>query len=268
MRPITFLAIILFCASFTRAQQPQTSEPISDNSFLIEEAYNQEPGVVQHINTFMHLRHGVWLYSFTQEWPVNSMKHQFSYTFAALGTNRERGIGDLAINYRYQLINGEKLSIAPRVSLLVPTGNSRRGLGSGGVGLQTNLPVSIRLSEKVVTHWNVGTTLIPKAKSVLDEKAFTKGVNFGQSTIWLIHPRVNLMFETAWNSFQSVVTPKHTTTTYSFLLNPGVRWAYNFKSGLQIVPGIAVPLGVGPSRGERGVFFYLSFEHPFKKVGK
>ena len=34
---------------------------------------------------------------------------------------------------------------------------------------------------------------------------------------------------------------------------------------LQIVPGIAVPIGVGPSRGEKGIFLCLSFEHPFGK---
>ena len=31
----------------------------------------------------------------------------------------------------------------------------------------------------------------------------------------------------------------------------------------EIVPGLAVPIGIGPSRGDRQVFFYLSFEHPF-----
>jgi hypothetical protein len=36
----------------------------------------------------------------------------------------------------------------------------------------------------------------------------------------------------------------------------------NFKSGLQIVPGIGVPIGVGPSRGEYGALLYLSLEHP------
>jgi hypothetical protein len=52
------------------------------------------------------------------------------------------------------------------------------------------------------------------------------------------------------------------------LISPGIRWAYNFKSGLQIVPGIAVPIGAGPSRNERGIILYLSFEHPFKKERK
>jgi hypothetical protein len=47
------------------------------------------------------------------------------------------------------------------------------------------------------------------------------------------------------------------------VISPGVRGAINFTSGLQIVPGIAIPIGAGPSHGERGVFFYLSFEHPF-----
>jgi hypothetical protein len=51
-------------------------------------------------------------------------------------------------------------------------------------------------------------------------------------------------------------------------LNPGIRWAYNFKNGLQIVPGIAVPLGIGPSAGEKGILLYLSFEHPFRRLEK
>ena len=44
---------------------------ISDNSFLIEEAYNQERRVVQHIFTFMYdyLNHS-WNASFSQEWPA------------------------------------------------------------------------------------------------------------------------------------------------------------------------------------------------------
>ena len=36
---------------------------IADNSFLVEEAYNQEPGVVQHINTLMRDRHRNLYYS-------------------------------------------------------------------------------------------------------------------------------------------------------------------------------------------------------------
>ena len=38
------------------------------------------------------------------------------------------------------------------------------------------------------------------------------------------------------------------------------------QDGLQIVPGIAMPIGVGPSAGEKSVLIYLSFEHPFREV--
>lgn len=61
------------------------SEPlakgIQDNSFFIEEAYNQEPGVVQHIfNLPIDFTNGSREIapSFTQEWPVFSQTHQFS----------------------------------------------------------------------------------------------------------------------------------------------------------------------------------------------
>lgn len=57
------------------------SDPvIQDNSFLVEEAYNQEAGIVQHISTFQ-IQRGTSDFdaSFTQEWPVGSIKHQLSY---------------------------------------------------------------------------------------------------------------------------------------------------------------------------------------------
>src|SRR5215216_2354470 len=56
---------------------------IQDNSFLVEEAYNQEPGVVQHIFNLPLLFTGHEKDispSFTQEWPIFTQTHQFSYT--------------------------------------------------------------------------------------------------------------------------------------------------------------------------------------------
>ena len=264
------LAIVLF-AQGVHAQGQSTPPPasISDNGFLIEEAYNQEPGVVQHINTFTRSKGGGWLYTFTQEWPVKSKKHQFSYTLTVLNAANNpavHGIGDIVLNYRYQLVSNDRVAIAPRASLLLPTGSWAKELGVGGVGFQTNLPISVTHSSKFVTHWNAGATFIPRAKNTSSEKAYVKGFNLGQSSIWLAHPRVNFLVETVWNSFQKVVRRHQTETSYSLIVNPGVRWAYNFKSGLQIVPGVSVPIGVGPSQGQRGIFLYLSFEHPFKKI--
>jgi len=114
MSRILLPLVFLLALSSTPAQQPaagtQSAKPpiIQDNSFLVEEAYNQEKGVVQHINTFTRFRGGNWVYTFTQEWPVFSQKHQLSYTIP-VQRNGERsaggtGVGDIALNYRYQLL--------------------------------------------------------------------------------------------------------------------------------------------------------------------
>jgi hypothetical protein len=175
------------------------------------------------------------------------------------------GFGDTAVNYRYQLLgSGEtRLAISPRLTMLLPTGNSQAGRGLGGFGMQTNIPVSVVVSKYFVTHWNAGTTWVPQQKNQFDQRAGTVGVNLGQSMIWLTKPNFNVMLETVWNSAEGVVSAGKTERASSIYMNPGVRGAFNFKSGLQIVPGVAVPLGVGPSAGDKGVIVYLSFEHPF-----
>src|SRR5512146_229290 len=129
-------------------QAASEAAPIQDNSFLIEEAYNQEFGVVQHINTFSRdWNTHQWVYTFTQEWPVPGQKHQFSYTLSANnpGAPLGSGLGDLALNYRYQMIGSgdTRVAFAPRLSLLAPTGDARLGRGTGGYGVQTNLPLSV-----------------------------------------------------------------------------------------------------------------------------
>ncbi len=271
-----FLLLFLFPVSFTQSvcAQPQSAESgppdISDNSFLVEEAYNQEFGVVQHIQSFTRFfASGDYTYTFTQEWPLDpAPRHQFSYTIAAVNVADRGsgfGIGDIALNYRYQVIQNDRFAFAPRISALLPTGDSRLGRGTGATGVQFNLPVSVTHSKRWVTHWNVGGTIIPNAKDPLGNRADVHGYNAGQSFIFKPHHRFNLMLETVFNSTEAVVASGRTQRENSWLLNPGCRWAYNLKNGTQIVPGISVPTGVGPSRGEVGVLFYLSIEHPYRK---
>ncbi len=268
MQTFRALCLLLLGAVSTAAQQPASpSKPIQDNSFLLEEAYNQETGVVQHINFFTRQRGGHWLYTFTQEWPVPTQKHQLSLTLPVQQLDQATGLGDIALNYRYQLVgSGEtKLAIAPRISLLFPTGNSDDELGAGGLGIQFNLPVSVTLHDKLVTHWNAGATVTPSAKNAAGIEDNRADFNLGQSFIWLAHQNFNVMFETVWNNTETILARGVKDRENSVLMSPGIRWAHNFKSGLQIVPGIAVPFGIGPSYGEKGILFYLSFEHPFTK---
>ena len=258
----------------TSVPQPADTPKIQDNSFLIEEAYNQEFGVVQHIQAWTrNWQTKNWVYTFTQEWPIDlDPRHQLSYTIPIVHSGdfpgSGAGIGDVALNYRYQLIGSGKTAVAfsPRVSALLPTSDSTQGRGDGGAGVQFQLPLSVVVSDKLVTHWNAGATIVPAAKNANGDKAATYGFNLGQSFIWTLHPRVNLMLETVFNSDEDVLARDDTERSNSIFMNPGIRWAYNLKSGMQIVPGIAVPVGVGPSTGEAGIFLYFSIEHPYRKL--
>lgn len=271
-RPLPAVCLFIVLATATACAQSETPI-IQDNSFLVEEAYNQEFGVVQHIQTFLRTSGNSWLYSFTQEWPVDpAPRHQLSYTLTA-GRNgdfpgRGAGWGDLALNYRYQLVgNGEaRLAISPRATFLAPTGQSRFGRGAGGAGFQFLLPVSYVLGPLLTTHFNAGTTLVPARKNEFGQKAFSRSFNLGQSFVFTPSRRVNFLLETIYINDDAVIAPGRTRRDHSVLMSPGIRWAYNLKSGMQIVPGIAVPLGVGPSAGQRGIFFYFSVEHPYRNT--
>lgn len=228
MKTLRILALLLVaCSAFAG----ESDTPIQDNSFLVEEAYNQEADVVQHILTFTHSRHGDWMSTFTQEWPVGSLRHQLSFGAMTENAGGHRS-NDFAINYRYQLLGdgNAAVAISPRVTLLRSQA-------------QVMIPVSVVVSPRVVTHWNLGYTTNPGT------------LNAAQSVVWLTSHRFNTLVETVWS---------HSRRDHDLVVNPGVRWSYDLSNGLQIVPGISVPFDL--TAHQRSVFLYLSFEHPFRKA--
>jgi hypothetical protein len=245
----------------------QSSAPIQDNSFLVEEAYNQEPGVVQTIQTYARVAGtGDWAYTLTQEWPVPDIKNQLSFTIPIQGLSGPigiaRGFGDVALNYRYQLVgNGEAVvAIAPRATVLVPTGDYRRALGSGGFGLQVSVPLSVVLSPHFVAHTNVGATLILSAKDAEGDRASLTNLNAGQSLVWLAHPNVNVLVEAVVATNESLVAGGVLVRQTAEAVSPGIRAALNLPGNLQVVAGLAVPIGIGSSSGQRSLFLYFSVE--------
>ena len=264
--PIIVLAWIVASGGSALAQAKQGPPPIKDNSFLIEEAYNQEAGVVQHISTFTRPTSGTgWAFSFTQEWPVTGMRHQFSYTVPFLDAGGS-GVGDLALNYRYQLagLSGERVAAAPRLSIVLPTGDEASGKGGGGAGLQANFPVSVELNPAFTLHTNAGFTHTQSAKDAGGNTAATTSFGAGGSLIWLASPTFNVMLESVWASNERVTGAGATASSKSFVISPGVRKAFNLASGMQIVPGAAYVIGVGPSSGSESLFVYFSVEHSFR----
>lgn len=259
MRPFPFIASSLLALA-----------PIADNSVLIEEAYNQERGVVQHITTVAKLPGaGVWTSTFTQEWPINpAPRHQLSYTLNDVSGSKDprRGLGDTLVNWRYQVVSDARIAIAPRASLIMPTGDWRRGHGAGGVGADLSFPVSLTTKRRLAVHWNAGLTVVPHARSEAGDRAATMGLRLGQGLIWQAHPRVNGMVEILLSRQQEVVGPDATEWQTSAIVSPGLRWAHDMSSGLQIVPGLAFPVELSGTPSERlGVLLYISFEHPFAR---
>lgn len=265
----TAMALLPLCTGLARAQDK--AEPaIEDNSFFIEEAYNQEPGVVQHISTFAAsgAAHRDLFYSLTQEWPFHGQRHQLSYTVPVSRLDgQSAGFGDMLLNYRLQLGAGERRwALAPRLSAILPTGSVSRGLGDGSPGLQVNLPFSYHLTGQVVTHLNAGGTILPWAQGPFvgggRPKRTVTSVFAGGSLIAPVTLPVQLMFETLVTSDGAIGASGDVGHTTSWILNPGVRAALNFGS-LQVVPGFSVPFTRSQGETAHDYFFYLSFEHPF-----
>lgn len=248
---------------------------IEDNSFLIEEAYNQEPGVVQHIFNAVYARergrHG-WTFSFTQEWPVFGQDHQFSYTIPSFHIEgegeRTRGVGDVLLNYRYQALEeGDRVpAFAPRFSLILPTGNRRKGTGNGVVGAQWNLPFSKKFPPRFAAHANFGLTYLPGVRAPLDAGGLSSrrslvSYNAGASGIFALTSRVNAMLEWVGISDQSVNGHGGKEREFISILSPGIRAAVIDKEELQTVIGAALPIGLTKPADNFGVFLYLSIEH-------
>ena len=61
--------------------------------------------------------------------------------------------------------------MAPRFSVLFPTGDDKFERGTGGVSYQANLPLTLVLGPAFTTHWNAGATLSPNAHNTLGAQA-------------------------------------------------------------------------------------------------
>ncbi len=257
-----------------RAGAPRPVEGIQDNSFLIEEAYNQEPGVVQHIGTAFFQRQRMPAddeqrleVSFTQEWPLWGQTHQISYTVPAVlvwqGADRTGGPGDLMVHYRWQAwLQTRTLSaVAPRASLILPTGDAARGLGEDTLGFQCNLPFSTTLGRRWFVHANAGATILPEAASAGGRTL--RHWNLGGSVIFAATSDLHAMLEWVGNGVESERPGGGMRHEFVSLISPGIRKAFELPGDGQCVLGVAVPLGLTRSSPEFGVFIYASLEHPF-----
>jgi len=262
---------MLLMFSHTLLAQNGSSEPfkITDNSFLVEEAFNQEKGIFQNIFGMTRIA-GTFAASFTQEWPVPGQTHQLSYTLLLMHDNRKSGVGDTLINYRYQLMEEGpgKPAFSPRASLILPTGDFNDGFGDGSAGVQVNLPFSKQTNDWY-WHWNVGLTWLERAKASFQDgdlrvvrrdqlaSPFLAG-----SAIYRLRPMFHVMLESVLN-FDETIEELDVKRETIFTLSPGVRAGWDIGEK-QVVLGVAVPI-TWTSEADAGLFVYASYELPFRK---
>ena len=265
------LFLLLVNAAAAAAQPPAgtaspAAEPfrISDNSFLVEEAFNQEAGIFQNIFNATRLN-GDWAATFTQEWPVVSQAHQFSYTLAWSRQAGDSAFGDTLINYRFQaMLEGPgRPAFSPRASLILPTAGE--GAGNDSFGLQLNLPFSKQTGE-VYWHWNAGLTWLPSAETDPGTRSLESPFVAG-SAIVRLRPMLHAMLETVV-SFDEYALTVGSEREALFTFSPGLRGGWDVGDK-QLILGVAVPITWSPSDWSGGqqrdtaAFFYLSYELPF-----
>ncbi len=275
MKKFFFFALLLsLIPSFVWAEGMPYSEALSGNSFYIIEAYNQERGFVQHtFNTVWYPTKPKDLFlSYSEAWPVPDERNQVGFTFTyTLPDSNASGIDDLYLNYSRQVLFEGKhgVAFAPAISLILPTGSVKKGLGFGTVGLQPLLPVSKRWNEYFVTHFNAGLTFLPKAEVALPDGSLVRHnltmVNFGGSIVWLIHRRFNFLTEFVGSLGSDISDSRHSNRYSQYILNPGVRFSIPVGRS-EIVPAFSLPLSWMKNRYQTGLFFYLSINHPFTKA--
>jgi hypothetical protein len=262
------LAAAVCCVSVfevsAEEEDNRLAKGVQDNSFLIEEAYNQEANEVQHVVTLQRQGRD-WFFNFSQEWPIGSQAHQFSYavpySWLRLDDRRVQGFGDVEVNYRYQAAyeTARTPAIALLAGLILPNGNADRELGTGALGAQTKLAVSKIVSDRVTVHANAGVT------SYFDVQG-KQPTSFllGGSVIYAVTREFNLMLEMLGEREESVNALREIERETSFTLNPGFRYAFNLVGG-QLVVGAAAPIRFTNEMTDVGAFLYLSFEHKFLK---
>lgn len=297
------LLLTLVLGSFTSAGFSQATDSIApkkgsylyygqpaieDNSMFIEEAFNQETGVIQHISNLV-FDDGNWIYAYTQEIPLDDYRHQLSFTLPyswldepteiqLIGNDQflNSGLNDILINYRPLLWGKNDWALViPRFTLIIPTGNSQYGLGGGAWGGQFNLAVTKRLSRSITTHYNAGYTRFQKADyyvfdpgTGLPVQKFERDLsmkNLGASLIWQMVPKFNFMLEYS-TFFEKEIQEDGTLTDRQLsILNPGFRFALQVGK-VQIVPGMGVPLNFEDNKlTSPGGFIYLSIEPDYTK---
>ena len=114
------------------------------------------------------------------------------------------------------------------------------------------------------THANAGTTWLPDAVVTRGQDAVHW--NLGASAIYALSGDFHLMLEWTGNWLEFADAPGlETHHEFITVLSPGARYAFNLRRDMQLVVGLAAPIGLNSESPDIGVVLYASFEHFFQR---
>lgn len=238
MRSLLFVLICSVGApSFAQLSLP-------NSSFLLEEGWRADSGVNQHAIAYGDRR---WSYTWSQEFAAPARPHRFGWSASVQATDSVSQLGDLSLDYVWQLkgTDADRIAVAPHLSFVTPLqgGEDRNAV------VVASLPLSMRHGARAATHWNVRA-----AWTAALHEPFELVVAAG--LVRLIGDRMAAVVETEFRPLDREVT-----------ISAGARWNPARSSGSGIVPGIAVPMTISRDDRSVSVLFHVMFEHQLSRSG-
>ena len=119
----------------------------------------------------------------------------------------------------------------------------------------------------MVCHANAGYTLLPNVESTGEDNIVYHHtysfVNLGASVIWLMTYRTNLMFEGLYNILHDAGESGGYGNSWPGNYQSGHPACIRFKKSADRTGNSRACISYKMKDAEFGLFFYLSFEHPF-----
>jgi hypothetical protein len=230
---MTRIAVALLLALPLLAGEPS---PIEDQAFFAESAWAGGGGASQYAMFVLRDAHA---FEVAQVWSPDGGRSHFGYT-VPLYRDERTGLGDVAVHFRRQLAGNtaSRCALAARASMILPTRHAHFGGSSAGV--QVNIPLSVRVHERLSTHTNLGATWFRSRENEL---------SLAQSVALDLPGNVTFSVEGAYT--------RAAGGDALLVVRPGVQLSIETPAGLTIVPGIAAALG------DRSLLFHVGVEMPF-----
>jgi hypothetical protein len=205
-----------------------------DNSFLLEEGFNQPINAVQFIQDYNSRTNE---FTHSGEIPMGSKGHQFSYLVA-----QDQKINPI-LSYRFLSVSEPRVYLAHRFGVVVPVQDER-------YGFEYKQAFTFVASDRWMYHWNFGLFHFPRYKGET-----INSYNSGTSVVYYAQDNLNFLVEAYLETNQN---------QYRYIINPGLRYALNLDwQETQIVPGMSFPISFEQDTENAGVLLYLSFETKF-----